>query len=103
MRGALVGVGIVPLLSVRLVGRCVLAWPLGSRERDLDREASVWLGVGGDGGLVRGNDCLNDREPQAVAVAVSGAHAVQSLEWLEQASDVAGRCDRGGRGQRRSP
>ena len=57
---------------------------LGSREADLYRKTSVWLRVGGDGGVVRGGDSLDDGEPEAVPVGVLGSGAAESLEGLEQ-------------------
>src|SRR5579863_2894237 len=65
----------------------------GSRDRgkaDLDSEAAVWLGLGGDLGVVCVGDCLDNGE--AKPDALGGVHRTrcEAPEGLEETLDVAG-------------
>ncbi len=51
-------------------------------EAHLDPEAAVQLGFDADARPVGGGDGVNDREPEAVSVAVAGARGPESLEGL---------------------
>src|SRR5438445_10017133 len=73
---------------------CGGAGGAGWREADLDLEAAVGSGLGGEGGVVCGGDGLDDRESEADAVAVIGAVCTEALERLEEPLDVMGWNDR---------
>src|SRR5262245_37107653 len=62
------------------------------REGDLDGEAAVGAGVGGDGGAVGGGDGADDGQAQALVTVVG--RAVQALEGFEQRVDLLRRYDR---------
>src|SRR5439155_9758912 len=70
---------------------CVAAGGAGWREADLDLEAAVGSGLGGEGGVVCGGDGLDDRESEADAVAVIGGFVPRrSNGWKSRSMSWAG-------------
>jgi hypothetical protein len=67
---------------------------------NLDVKSSAGQGASAEGRIVGGGDCLDDREPEAVAVCMVRAAAVESLEWLEEAVDFVPGDDRPAVGDR---
>ena len=53
-----------------LLGRCYEAAGVWRREADADAEAALGSGVGGDGGVVGGGDCLDDGQGEYYRISL---------------------------------